>query len=112
MAIAGFSIQDKLGRARFFEKTFLLADTSMEVVLGMPFLPLSNIKIQFDIKSFIWRSYSTDKALPITKRVELINKYEFAKAALNENSETFIVHIAALGVLGAKKVAGMPIYPD
>ena len=45
MVITRFSIQDKLGRARFFEKTFLLADTSMEVVLGMLFLTLSNADI-------------------------------------------------------------------
>ena len=32
MVIAGFSIQDKTGKIRFFEETFLLADTSMEVV--------------------------------------------------------------------------------
>ena len=41
MTTAGFSIQDKSGRARFFEIIFLLADTSVEVVLGMPFLALS-----------------------------------------------------------------------
>ena len=99
MAIAGFSIQDKLGRARFFEETFLLADTSMEVVLGMPFLALSNADIQFDTESFTWRSYSTAEALPTTRRVELIDKHEFAKAALDENSETFVVHVAALEAL-------------
>ena len=52
MAIAGFSIQDKSGKARFFEETILLADMSMELVLGMPFLALNNADIQFDTKSF------------------------------------------------------------
>lgn len=33
MVIAGFSLQDSQGKVRFFEETFLLADTSMEVVL-------------------------------------------------------------------------------
>lgn len=37
MVLADFSPQDKLGRVRFLEETFLLADTSMEVVLRMPF---------------------------------------------------------------------------
>lgn len=96
MVIAGFSIQDKLGRIRFFEETFLLADTSMEVVLGMPFLALSNADIQFDAESFTWRSYSAAEALPTARRVELIDKHEFAKAALAKNSETFVVHVAAL----------------
>ena len=45
MAIAGFSIQDKLGGARFFKETFLLAYTSMEVVLRMFFLAFSNADI-------------------------------------------------------------------
>ena len=45
MVIAAFQVKDKLGRARFFQETFLLADTSMEVVLGMPFLIFSNADI-------------------------------------------------------------------
>ncbi len=47
MASAGFSLQDSLRRVRFFEETFLLADISMEVVLGMPFQSLSNANFQF-----------------------------------------------------------------
>lgn len=42
MAWASFLLQDSLRRIRFFDKTFLLADTSMKVVLGMSFLVLSN----------------------------------------------------------------------
>ena len=45
IVILGFSIQDKTGKIRFFEETFLLADTSIVVVLGMPFLALSNADI-------------------------------------------------------------------
>ena len=41
MVLASFQVEDKLGRARFFQETFLLANTSIEVVLGMPFLTLS-----------------------------------------------------------------------
>ncbi len=48
------------------------------------------------LKKFTWRSYTTVKALPTTKQVELIDKKEFAKATLDENSKTFVVHIAAL----------------
>ena len=47
MVIAGFSLQNKLGKVRFFQETFLVADTRMEVVLGMPFLTLSNADIRF-----------------------------------------------------------------
>lgn len=36
----------------------MLADTSMEVVLGMPFLPLSNADIGF-AERLDWRSYTS-----------------------------------------------------
>ena len=42
-----------------------------------------------------------------TKRVELIDKKEFVKAAFNENSETFVVHIATLEA----PLSGMTIHP-
>ena len=45
MVIAGFQVEDKLDRAWFFQESFLLVDTSMEVVLGMPFLTPSNVDI-------------------------------------------------------------------
>ena len=48
MTIAGFSIQDGLGKIRFFEDTVLLGDTSIDVVLEMPFLSLSNADVQFN----------------------------------------------------------------
>ncbi len=96
MASAGFSLQDSLRKVRFFEKTFLLADICIEVVLGMPFLSLSNADFQFGTGELTWRSYTFAEALPTASRVELIDKHEFAKAALGENSETFVVHIAAL----------------
>ena len=45
MVLANFQVEDKLGRARFFQETFLLADIGAEVVLGMPFLTFSNADI-------------------------------------------------------------------
>ena len=51
MTIAGFLIQNGLCKIRFFEETFLLADTSMEVVLRMPFLSLSNADEQFNTRN-------------------------------------------------------------
>ena len=72
----------------------------------MLFLALSNADIQFAKKELTWRSYTAAEALPTTKRVELIDKKEFAKAALDEESETFVLHIAALEAL----LAGMAIH--
>ena len=99
MVLASFQVEDKFGKARFFQETFLLANISMEVVLGMLFLTLSNADVQFIEKELIRRSYTTTKALPTTKWVELINKRKFAKIALNEKSETFVVHIASLNLV-------------
>ena len=99
MVLADFQVEDKLGRVRFFQETFLLADISAEVVLDLSFLTLSNADVQFVKKELTWRSYTTAKALPTTKRVELIDKKEFAKAALDENSETFVVHVASLNLV-------------
>ena len=98
MVLASFQVEDKLGRARFFQETFLLADISAEVVLGMPFLTLSNADVQFVEKELTWRSYTTTEVLPTTKWVEPINKKEFAKAALDEKSETFVIHVASLNL--------------
>lgn len=62
--------------------------------------------IQFDTESFIWKSYMIVKLLPIARGIELIDKQEFAKAALDMNSKPFIVYIA---VLKARKLT-MTIY--
>ena len=110
MIIAGFQIEDKLGRARFFQESFLLAETSMKVVLEMSFLTLSNADIQFVEKELIWRSYTTAEALSTTKYVELIDKEEFAKVALDEESKTFVVHVAALEALSES--ARMTMHPS
>ncbi len=98
MALASFSLQDSLGRVWFFEETFLLADISMEVVLGMPFLALNNADFQFGAEKLTWRSYTTAEALSTTRLIELINKKEFAKAALDKNLETFDVYVSALDI--------------
>ena len=70
-----------------------MADISTEVVLGILFLTLSNVDVQFIEKELTWRFYTIAKALPTTKRVKLINKKEFAKVALDEKSETFVVYV-------------------
>ncbi len=52
MVIAEFSIKDKLGKVGSFEETFLLANTSMKVVLEMLFHIFSNTNIRFINKEF------------------------------------------------------------
>ena len=94
MVIANFQIEDKSGKPRFFQKTFLVADTKFEVILGILFLKINNANVAFDEGTLTWKSYTTNKALPTTERVRLINPKEFVIAALDADSETFVVHVA------------------
>ncbi len=66
----------------------------------MPFLSFSNADVGFaKLEKFTWRLYTAREALLITRQVKLINKREFAKARLDKNSETFVMHVAALKVM-------------
>ena len=47
IVVAAFSINDKANQVRFFEKTFLIANISPEVVFGILFLILSGGNIHF-----------------------------------------------------------------
>ena len=47
MIVSTVSISDKDDRERFFEKSFLLANVKPDIVLGMLFLTISNIDIDF-----------------------------------------------------------------
>ena len=47
IVIAAFHDLDKLGRSLFFQETFLLANISMGVVIGMLFLIISNANVWF-----------------------------------------------------------------
>ena len=95
MVILGFQMIDKLDRAWFFKETFLLANTSIEVILEILSLTFSNTDVQFIDKELTWRSYIIEKALSTTRQVELINKKEFAKTVLDGNAEAFIMHIVS-----------------
>ena len=70
-----------------------MANVSPEIVLGMPFLTLSGVDIDFLRQELYWRTYTTKEALPTTKRVELVGKNEFAAAKLDPEYETYVVHV-------------------
>ena len=75
-------MEDKVGRPKFFQEIFLVTNTKFEVILGMPFLKLSNADVSFGKEIFTWKIYTTNKALPTTKQVQLINKKNFVIVAL------------------------------
>ena len=64
----------------------------------MLFSTFSNPELRFAKRKLVLRTYSDVKALPITQRVEIIDKKEFATATLNKDDETFVVHMIALTI--------------
>ena len=93
--ITAFKVLDKLSCSWFFQKTFLLTDISIKVVLGMVFLIVSNADIQLAEKELTWKIYIPKKALPITCRVQFLRQKKFAKTVVDENIEVFVVHISS-----------------
>ena len=94
MVIADFQVENKGGKPRFFQETFLIVNTKFEVILGMPFLKISNVKVAFGEGTLMWKSYTTNKALPTAKQVQLVDLKEFVMAALDVDCKTFVIHVA------------------
>lgn len=72
---------------------------SLEIVLEMSFLTLKNADMSFLEEELTWRFYTIAKALPTIKQVDLINKKEFTKVALDENFKILWVHVVAFEIL-------------
>ena len=70
-----------------------MANIKFEVILGMLFLKFRNVNMSFGEKILIWRTYITNKALSITKRVQIIDKKDFVIVVLDVNSKTFVIHV-------------------
>lgn len=62
-------------------------------------MAFSNSDIQSYTESLIWRTYSFAGLFAISRQVKLINKDKFVKLCLDENSETFVVHVVAMKIL-------------
>lgn len=80
-----FSILDKESRERFFEKSFLLTDIKLDIVLGISFLAISNTNIDFQARNLQQRSYTIKDKLLTTKKVELIRKKIFQQQFITWN---------------------------
>lgn len=71
----------------------------------MLFLSFSNVNIKFgELVKLTWKFYDIVKVIFTTNGVEPINKIEFAKTAVDKNSEVFDLHIATLKVLAAMQI--------
>lgn len=70
----------------------------MKVVFGMPFFILNSANLRFTERELVWRANNTAKKLPTTRRLEVIGMIKFAAKALNEEDETFVMHMAATSI--------------
>lgn len=93
IVIAAFLVNDKDRKVKFFKKIFLLANISLEVVLGMLFLILSNVDVRFLEQQLLWHVYTTAKALPTTCWKEVIDRKKFIAAALKKDEKAFVIYV-------------------
>lgn len=94
--LANFQINDKFGWAWFFQKIFLVANTSVEVILDMLFLTLSNADMLFVERELTWRLYILVEAVLTTKWIQIIDCKKFMVAVLDSSEKAFLVHVVYL----------------
>ena len=107
MMVTAFLVTDQADKVRFFEKTFLVANFSPNVVLGIFFLILSGADVDFLKRELWWRFYIIEKDFSTIKQIELVEKKVFAAIAIDLKHKNFVVHIAFLKSLNQED----DIYP-
>ena len=96
MVVTAFSVTNKANQVRFFKKTFLLANISLEIVFEMLFPILSDADVNFLGQKLRWRTYITKETLPTTRCIELMGEKEFAAAVLELEYETYVVYVGSV----------------
>ena len=96
IVVVAFLVTDKANQVKFFEKTFLVANISPEVILGMLLLILNGIDVDFSGRKLWWRTYTIKKALPTIHHIKLVGKKKFTAIALNPEYKIFVVYITSL----------------
>lgn len=94
IVIASFLMKNKDRKSRFFDKTFLLVDISMDVTFEIFFFILSNVDVNFTDQKLISRLYIIAKLICIIQRLELAGKKEFVVAILDLEDKIFVIHFA------------------
>ena len=94
MLVTDFLVEHKVSRPKFFEETFLVANTKFELILRMFLLKMSNANESFGEKTLTWKFYTINQALLTMKQVQIVNPKDFVIAALDAGSKTFIIHVA------------------
>lgn len=68
------------------------------MVVKISFPTLSNVDIQIVEKKLVGSTYTTTKTPSTTRKIELVDKIDFAKVALNKYVETFVVYVSSLSL--------------
>ena len=111
MVVAVFLVKKRANWVRIFKETSFVASVSLEVVFRMSFLILSGADVDFSGRELWWKTYITEKALPTTKRIELMGKKEFAAAALDLEHATYILHIKSVSFDTSPSSFPLNVYP-
>lgn len=80
--LVGFFSQNSIGRVRFFEEIFFLAETSIQLVFGILFLSFTNVDIKFNTKELTRKKDTVIEAMLKTRLVELFNQQKFVITGL------------------------------
>lgn len=59
-------------------------------------IELTNFQIKFADQELNWKTYTLNEALPTTKQMQIIDRKEFAIAALASEKAVFVMHVAYL----------------
>ena len=111
IVVVAFSMTDKANQVRFFKETFLVANVSPEVVLGMPFLILSSTDVNSFRHELRWRTYTTKEAFLTTKCVELVDKKEFAATALDPEHKIYILYVGSVSSNMLPRLSSFDVHP-
>ena len=73
-----------------------MANVSPKVVLGIFFLTLSGIDIDFLSQELWWRTYTTKEVLLTTRCIKLMGKKEFTPTALDPEHKTYVIYVGSV----------------
>ena len=87
-----------------------MINVSLKVVLGMLFLNLSGVDVDFLGWKLYQRIYTTEKAISTTKYIKLVSKKEFAATVLDPEYKTFIVYVMSLSLVTSLNSSPLDVY--
>ena len=73
---------------------------------------MSGADIDFLDRELRWRTYTTQAALPTTRRVELVGKKEFAAAEPDPEHETYVVHVGSVSSDASPSSSPLDVHPS